>query len=239
MHFDPYSDSSNTEYNELKETVQKIDIQAILDLELKKGQPDNFLVAQIGRTLQFHPPFIASQFCATLLNSKNLNAFRASWSKIMRGIAAVRARDESDVIFDELDEMLDKIPQHSRNLLIPEANCLHYLRTIRFRHTEVRAKYILEVYNATNSETVKRACIECWQIWGDRPNFIKLTNQWQNLGAQEQRMMWLAAGEFGDDGKYFRFQTRTSLPQAWQIGIERKGKQTFAALYRDWAEDGL
>src|SRR3546814_1708548 len=118
---------------------------------------DLFLVAQIGRTLKFHSPLIAIQLCSTLLDAKNLNSFRASWSTIMRGIAAVRADDENAVIFDQLDKDLDEVPRHSRHLLVPEANLLHYLKTIRFRRTEERARYVWVVYIRTTSATVKRA----------------------------------------------------------------------------------
>lgn len=238
LHFDPYSDSADADYDELKEMVQKLDIQVLLDMELKKGQPDTFLVAQIGRTLKYHSPLIAIQLCATLLYSNNLNAFRASWSTIMRGIAAVRAEDENAVIFDDPDAMLDEVPSHSPHLLLPEANCLHYLKTIRFRRSDKRAQYVLEVYNHTPAETVKRACIECWRLWADRPSFIRLRNQWQNLGAQEQRMLWLAAGEFGEEGKHARNQVRMSLPQVWKLGIEHAEKPTFEVLYSSWAENG-
>ncbi len=237
LHFDPYSDSADADYSELKETVQKLDIQVLLDLELKKGQPDTFLVAQIGRTLKFHSPFIAIQLCATLLDSNNLNAFRASWSTIMRGIAAVRAEDKNAVIFDDLDAMLDEVPNHSPHLLLPEANCLHYLKTIRRRRTDARAKYVRQVYDQTHSQTVKRSCIECWRHWADRSSFVRLRNQWPNLGTQEQRMLWLAAGEFGEEGKHARNQVRMSLPQTWKLGIERPKKPTFEALYSNWAEN--
>lgn len=135
----------------------------------------------------------------------------------MRGIAAVRAEDGNSIIFNELDSMLDRVPLHSLHLLRPEANCLHYLKTIRFRRTDTRAQYIFRVYDGTTSETVKRACIECWRHWDDRPNFIRLRNQWQKLGVQEQRMLWLAAGEFGDDGRHSRNQVRMSLSQAWNL----------------------
>ena len=237
LHFDPYSDTAHADYRELKETVQNLDIRALLELERRKGQPDTFLLAQIGRTLRLHSPQIAIQLCETLLHSKNLNAFRASWSRIMRGIAAVRAEDDYEAIFDALDRMLDEVPTHSLSLLLPEAHCLHYLRTIRFRRTEKRAKYVLSVYNGTASETVKRACMECWKTWHDRHNFNRVRNRWQNLREQEQRMLWLAAGDFGDEGKKARNQVRASLPRVWQLGIERNGKQTFGALYAKWCEN--
>ncbi|MCY4487670.1 MAG: RNA-directed DNA polymerase [Deltaproteobacteria bacterium] len=239
LHFDPYSDTAHADYDELKDTVRKLDVPALLELETTKGQPDSLLVAQIGRSLRFQTPEVALQLCATLLDRKNLNAFRGSWSRIMRGVAAIRGEPEYKTIFADLDVLLDEILKHSRSLLVPEVNCLHYLRTIRFGRTTTRAKYVVSVYNDTSSETVRRGCIECWWSWRDRPNFIRRRNQWQTLGAQEQRMLWLAAGDFGEEGKKTQDQLRTSLSQAWQLGIERRRQQTFGELYTEWAESAL
>lgn len=239
LHFDPYSDTAIDDYGELKETVKSLDIELLLELELRKAQPDTFLVAQIGRTLKLHPPFIAVNLCATLLSPENLNAFRASWPTIMRGIAAVRADAENEAIFDQLDELLDQVPDRSSHLLLPDANCLHYLKAIRFRRTDARARYVSEVYRTTTAETVRRACIECWRLWADRPSFIRLRNRWQNMGAEEQRMFWLAAGEFGDDGAHARNQVRRTLPNAWRLGFEVDDQETFGDLFREWAEHAL
>lgn len=240
LHFDPYSDTADSDYEELRETVEKLEVQALLKLELQKGQPDPFLVAQIGRTLKLHSPRVALQLCATLLDSKNLHAFRASWSTIMRGITSVRADEANSEIFDTLDQLLDVIPEHSPHLLLPETNCLHFLRAIRFRRTESRARYVLNtVYSSTTLETVKRACVECWRHWKDRPSFIRMRNKWNSLGAEEQRMLWLAAAEFGDDGKHFRSQVRKSLANTWRLGIERTGKPTFESIYTRWASNAI
>ncbi|MFI4939319.1 MAG: RNA-directed DNA polymerase [Burkholderiales bacterium] len=237
LHFDPYSDTADSDYQELKETVETLEIRTILDLELKKGQPDTFVVAQIGRTLKLHEPNTALELCRTLLASTNLHAFRGSWSKIMKGVAALRAEEIFKDIFERVDKLLDLIPTHSLHLLLAEANCLHYLRTIRFRQTQSRAQYVLQLYESTQSETVKRACVDCWRHWHDRDAFIRLRNKWQTLPAEEQRMLWLAAGELGDDGQKFRKQVVGSLGQAWALGIERKDKQSFSSVYLKWAEN--
>lgn len=238
LHFDPYSDTAESDYGELKEVVESLNIRTLLALELRKGQPDTFLVAQIGRTLKLHDPEIALQLCGTLLDRINLHAFRASWSTIMRGVASVRSNERFSDIFKGLDQLLDDIPDHSPHLLLAEASCLHYLRTVRFQRTERRAKYVLRVYESTSSETVKRACIDCWRHWKDRPSFIRERNKWNSLKAEEQRMLWLAAAEFGDDGVNFRRQVRDSLPHAWRLGIERNSKPTFASVYASWVENG-
>jgi hypothetical protein len=238
LHFDPYSDAAQEEYETLKKSFEDIDVQFLLDLEKEKSQPDSFVLAQIGRALKFQEPEVAAQLCATLLDPKNLDAFRASWSKIMRGVYSVRANEEFEVVFDQIDQLLDQVPSSASHLLIPEANTLHFLRTIRFKSTEVRRVYVRGVYDSCSSPTVKRACIDCWRRWRDRASFNRLRNQWQNLGPDEQRMLWLAAGDFGDEGNHSRGQLRRSLGQSWGLGFEAVNDTTFASLFRDWAENG-
>lgn len=239
LHFDPYSDFAATKYAELKDAVKQIDIVALLNTELAKSTPDNFLVSQIGRTLKFQSPNIAINLCETLLNPTNLNAFRASWSTIMRGIAALRADTDHEEFFGPLDSILDKVPEHSAHLLLPEANCLHYLRTIRFAKTQARAQYVRALYERTQSETVKRACIECWRMWKDRASFQRVRNQWSTLSSETKRMLWLAAGEFGEEGWHFRNQTKGSIKDSFSLGIERNNKPSFAELYADWCKNGI
>ncbi|TGV62651.1 reverse transcriptase, partial [Mesorhizobium sp. M00.F.Ca.ET.158.01.1.1] len=94
------SDASKSDYEELKKSFDDIDIQFLLDLEKQKSQPDNFVLAQIGRALKFQEPTVAAQLCATLLDVRNLDSFRASWAKIMRGVYSVRANEDFNVVFD-------------------------------------------------------------------------------------------------------------------------------------------
>ena len=234
LHFDPYSDTCEDDYEELKETVASLGIRALLDLELNKGQPDAFLVAQIGRTLKYQSPEVALQLCGTLLSPKNLHAFRASWSTVMRGIYAVRGNEEFSQIFDGIDHLLDTIPEHSPHLLSAEASCMHYLRAVRFRRTDARGRYVSSLHSSTSSQSIRRACVDCWRQWKDRPSFTSLRNKWSSINPEEQRMLWLAASEFGDDGINFRGQEKRSALNSWRLGIEKGSQPTFADIYVQW-----
>jgi Reverse transcriptase (RNA-dependent DNA polymerase) len=238
LHFDPYSDESKVEYENLKKSFEEIDISFLLDLEKEKSHPDAFVLAQIGRALKFQEPKVAVQLCATLLDPKNLDSFRASWSKILRGVYSVRANDEFKQVFDQIDDLLDRVPAEASHLLMPEANILHFLRAIRFKRTDSRGAFVRKTYDQTRSQSVKRACIDCWRHWPDRANFISLRNNWQNLGSDEQRLLWLAAGNFGDEGTKARVQLRGSLGQAWRLGFETGTEVTFASCYEDWVKNG-
>lgn len=237
LHFDPYSDSARVEYEKLKKSFESIDIQILLDLEKDKSQPDTFVIAQVGRALKYQEPLVASQLCSTLLDPRNLNAFRASWSKIMRGIYSVRANEEFTEIHGRIDDLLDSLLSEAAHLLLPEANILHFMRGIRFRRTDARGAFVRQTYKTSSSQAVKRACIDCWEHWHDRGSFTSLRNRWQNLGPDEQRALWLASRAFGDDGEHARGQLRKSLSQAWALGFETVDYLSFASCFADWAEN--
>ncbi|MCP1464527.1 RNA-directed DNA polymerase [Pseudomonas sp. S3E17] len=237
LHYDPYSDNPEGDYKSLKMTVENLDVQKLLGNELQKSLPDNFLITQIGRTLKFHSPIVALQLASTLLESNNLHAFRASWSTIMRGIASLRANVEYEEIFSDLDAVIDKVSVHSTHLLQAEASLLHYLRVLKFAQTPARARFVQNVYKNSSSHTVKRACIDCWRLWKDRSGFSSVSSRWSEINGECQRLTWLAAKSFGDQGDGLRRQIGPSLEQSWMLGIERKDRPTFAAIYRDWCDE--
>ncbi|WP_407223089.1 RNA-directed DNA polymerase [Enterobacter roggenkampii] len=172
LHFDPYSDNPVADYDELVETVEKLNVQALLDLEIHKSQPDTFLVNQISRTLKLQEPALALQLCITLLSPENLHSFRSSFSTIIKGVNSIRNDERYSSIYQMLDRMVDDIFVHSEHLLLPEANCLHYLRSIRVTRTNNRAAYVHSLLNESSSETIKRACLDCIRNWGNDSNLL-------------------------------------------------------------------
>lgn len=235
LYFDPYSDDPHAEYEELQKTVSELDIAGLLQAETTKSQPDSFLVAQISRTLEFQDPIAASQLCRTLLQPNNLNAFRASWSKVMRGIAKTRADDSFSVIHPTIDSCLDIVITESEHLLQPEANCLHFLRAIRFLKSNVRASFVSRIFDTSEYITVRRACIDCWRHWKDRASFISTSNSYHNFLPELQRMLWVASYTFGDEGKHFRNRVKKKIGSNWQLDFESGDAPTFSSIFCDWS----
>ena len=237
LYFDPYTDDPHQDYEDLQQTVKEIDLQALLAAETSKSQPDAYLVSQISRTLKLQEPITALQLCRTLLSVQNLNAFRASWPTIMRGVISLRSDSDFLSIHAMLDICLDEVISHSKHLLLPESNCLHFLRAIRFKKTEARSVFVTtEVFKKTKYETIKRECIECWRHWKDRPSFISVRNTWSTQGIEVQRMLWLASHKFGDDGLHFRNQVNNATDNSWTLGVENKARTTFGNLFKHWTE---
>jgi hypothetical protein len=246
LRFDPYSDTPDQEYDSLRETVETLEVRRLLNRELEKSIPDSFLIVQIGRTLRLHAPSEAYELASTMLQATNLHAFRSSWSTIMRGIAHLRGDPRYAVIHPTLDALLDQVPRHSSHLLEVDTSLLHYLRCLRFTPTPLRMTFLHGVFNRTKSDTIRRACIDCWRHWKDRTTFTELRNRWQTIPADSQRLLWLSSYGLGDQGSGMREQLKHLAKQSWTLGVEaapasevgpRAGEPLFANLYLQWAAE--
>ncbi len=237
LHFDPYSDKPDEDYEQLKGTISQIDVSMIIGSEQRKAQPDRFVVSQVSRALRLLDPDQALATCMTLLSENNLHAFRASWSTIMRGVGAVRNDKSHHSTHERLDEHIDEVMDHSKHLLSIDTNALHFLRLLRFKQSGRRSKFLVDLYNSSKRITVRRACMDCWRRWKDREQFLEHRNNWNSLHVEEQRMFWLASKDFGDDGEHFRKQVGGTLEKNWALGFETRKFISFAKTYIEWARD--
>lgn len=252
LKFDPYSDSPDEDYESLVETVETLDVRQLLNRELEKSLPDSFLVTQIGRTMRLHEPAAALEIAGTLLRQQNLHAFRSSFSTIMRGIATLRGDTRFSSIHVKLDSLLDAVPKHSEHLLKADTSLLHYLRSLRFQSTPMRVLFVRQLFDESQLDIVRRACIECWRGWGDAVAFNYLRNRWQQMSPECQRLCWFASFEFGEEGAKARLQAKRAAGQSWALGVElpfdevkdksklsklpRGAEPRFASVFMKWAQ---
>lgn len=253
LKFDPYSDNPDEEYESLVETVETLEVRQLLNRELEKALPDSFLVTQIGRTMRLHAPSVALEIAWTLLKQKNLHAFRSSFSTIMRGIANLRGDARFSSIHIAVDALLDAVPEHSEHLLKADTNLLHYLRCLRFQSTPARAQFVRQLFETTQLDILRRACIECWRGWRDGAAFNHLRNRWQQMNPECQRLYWLASYAFDDEGEKARQQAKRAAGQFWALGVElpldevrdksklsklpRGTEPRFASVFMRWASE--
>ena len=220
IYFDPYSDKAEDDYEELKSTVSQIDIKRLLLDESKKSQSDSYLVKQISRTVQYQKPEVAEDLITTLLDAKNINAFRASFGTIMRGIYATLNNKEFSIIHKHINKKIDGVITNSSHLLLPESNCLHFLKCLTFSKTDIRSRFISDLYSKTKSVEIRKSCINCWGHWKDRPKFNQLRNRWTSMPHEEQKALWMSTYFFREEGAHFRKQEKIKVINNWTIGIK-------------------
>lgn len=247
LHFDPYSDTAEEDYKKLKKDANNINIMKLINVEQQKSQPDAFVVSQISRILghQNDSNQILS-YLKIFLEPGNLNAFRASFSKILRAVSKVRKNSDHEIIFSSIDELLDTILHKAKHLLSLDGNCLFFIRAIRFKKTDDRSKFLNKRYSETDSETIKKECINCWREWNDRAKFTEIKNKWENISKAEKRILWYSAKDFGDEGKCFKRRYSNSFHNECSLGIGREDYinslksesiKSFPCIYRAWCEN--
>lgn len=237
LHFDPYSDSPVDDYESLRVTVESLDVQRLLSLELEKAVPDNFLVAQVGRTLGLHPPTVALDLVRTLLAEQSLRSFRGSWSTIMRGVSHLRSLPAYAEIYRQIDQCLDAVISHSAYLLTNEGNQLHFIRALRFGRSDVRSNFVWNIFEGSDSVTVKRGCLDCIGHWAAHGDLNSIANLWTGMHQEAKRAAWLASKFFGHEGADFRRQRQRSLVRGGTLGFETTETETFSVVFARWADD--
>jgi hypothetical protein len=111
---------------------------------------------------------------------------------------------------------------------------------------------VRQLFDETQLDIVRRACIECWRGWGDGVAFNNLRNRWQQLSPECQRHYWLTSFRFADEGEKARQQARRAANQSWALGVElpfdevkdksklsrlpRGSEPRFASVFIKWAE---
>lgn len=252
IYFDPYTDNPDTEYNLLKEELEGIDLNTLLLDETLKSEPDSFLVSQITRSLPYSDTGSVLKILKTLLSSENIHAFRANWSTIMRIVNEILSNDQFIEIHADINNLLDSLIVKTPHLLLPDTNMLYFLRALRQYKNTTRAIFVQNTYDTRKLKTIKRACIDCWRNWSDRPQFDQLKPNINQLYEVEERMFWLFTYKMGDSGKHFRDRSsyKPTLKNNWHITIDAlEPKETdsksekkdsdfknFGDLYMKWAE---
>jgi hypothetical protein len=111
------------------------------------------------------------------------------------------------------------------------------MRAIRFKSTERRAMFINNLFKNSEFNTVKRACIDCWRHWKDRPSFLSAINNFDTSHPEMQRMLWLTSMNFDDEGKHFRLRVQKKIDSSWELGIETQASKKFSTLYKKWVNE--
>lgn len=238
VYYDPYSDTPEQDYENLRDVVRSLDVESLLNDELNKGQPDTYLISKISQTLDFQEISDVLKLLKVFLSAENLHSFRSSWSTIMRTTAKIRGNEDFASIFNEIDDLLDGIITHSKHLLVAETSILFFLKTLRFKKTNNRAQFLNYLYSHNSSISIKRGCIECWGKWTDRSQFIALRNTWEQLHVEEQKMLWLVAKYFHDDGFFSQKQLAGTLQHRWALGLNVSNEKKYIVdNYITWAKD--
>lgn len=221
IHYDPYSETADEDYQSAKEAVNQYNIHEILLKELAKGRVQRLRASQIVRHIRYMREPGRSPSVLTLLD--NFQKLYPVFPLVMITLKEVVVElDEASRlrVFDALRELARK----GAHIIQIPINLAYLVRVLSHDKSVETDQVLNQIYRSSSSMMLRRDVIlamarrkaDFW-IREEKNNFATL-NLW------ERRAMVIASYVLGDEGKFFRNHIKNDL-------------SPFDQIVRDWAAD--
>lgn len=218
LHFDPYSQTAEEDYEKLKKEIKKIDIEQILANELNKTRAHSPLMKQLIKAVKILPE--QQKNSATLSLLYNLESLFPLIPNVL-----ILIKD----IFDELDENTKiKVQEILRyNIkssylfkIIP--NIAYAIRILaKYQSTENKI-FLTELYKNVPM-AIKKDIIFIFANWNNQPQLRDWKCNYTALEPWEKRAFIVASYFMNDDGKHWRQNNKEAFDE-------------ISLLYNMWAK---
>jgi hypothetical protein len=220
IRYDPYSASAHDDYEKIKAAIQQIDILGILGRELAKTELDQTVAKQAISAVRALTGFEQDGAIRTLMDSSNLQVLSPVFVTLMRTLRS---------LYNELppgtqiyvDDSLVDIYDKGDPLLRVEVNLSYFVLVLGLRRSVRKEEILIELFDRTPSPLVKRIIILIMANWGCHYWLTDQKKKYLSLSLWERRAIILASYVLGDEGEYWRRQSK----QSWS---------EFDALIRTW-----
>ncbi len=219
LHFDPYSQTAEEDYEKLKKEIKKIDIEQILANELNKTRAHSPLMKQLIKAVKMLPE--QQKNSATLSLLDNLESLFPLIPNVL-----ILIKD----IFDELDEntkiKVQEILRHnikSSYLFKIIPNIAYAIRILaKYQSTENKI-FLTELYKNVPM-AIKKDIIFIFANWNNQPQLRDWKCNYTALEPWEKRAFIVASYFMNDDGKHWRQNNKEAFDE-------------ISLLYNNWAKN--
>jgi hypothetical protein len=151
IRFDPYSLTAEEDYEELKSTINEIDIVGILSREVGKAAIDQPVAKQAIDALKALDGPMQEQALQILLDKENLLTLLPVFPTVMRAVRGLYL-GLSEVGMLRVDKALVDLYQGHSPLLAVELNVSYFIQAISLRHSDAKEQILLALFekHATN-----------------------------------------------------------------------------------------
>lgn len=219
LRFDPYSETAEEDYEELKREVGKFDIQGMLNREIGKSRVHSAITRKLVGAVRYLKPKIKNDVAGSLLG--NLDVLAPIFPSIMILLRDV-FDDLSAAVKNEALEVIGGLIIKDSHITQVDINLQYALKLIAQKHTDENEELLIKIYNRTASELVKREIILIMAKWGVNYWISDLKNNFYHLGHWERRSFLIASYFLGDEGRHWRDHAKKEFTPIEQ-------------LHRDWA----
>jgi hypothetical protein len=223
IHYDPYSSTADTDYDEIKDRLSDFNIADLLNQELAKSQIQVSLTKKLIGVLRVLNSEERESIIDTLLN--NINQLAPVIPQVMRAIKqATASMDKADIA--SVHARVRSLITENRPIAQIDLNKAYMVRVLGTQRSPENEELLANLYDNA-PVIIKRDIVLIMANWkedywiSDRKNYVGQESKWV------QRAFFLASYALGDEGKHWRQHNKTTDSYEKVIGkwIESKESQ--------------
>jgi hypothetical protein len=219
LHYDPYSLTSEKDYEALQTELQRFDVLGMLIRQMGKSRIDQQLTKRLIRAVRFLSPDLRDQAALSLIEnldvlypviSTTMMLFRSIWDDLSASASTSIAQ-----------VLRDRIRRRSYVLQVP-VNLAFALRVLALDPSDETDEVLTQIYGETGSASIRRDVILAMARRSADYWVSDRLKHWRSASEWERRALIVASYTLGDEGEY------------WRRGVKAEFRPP-DVLIRDWA----
>ena len=225
LHFDPYSESAQEDYEQLKKSLAQFDIVGMLSREIRKTQVEESVVRKLVRSIR-HLDLASKNACIASL-SENLEVLAPVFPVVMQVFSMIADELESSSR-EQMRTAVKVLFNSSSHIVQIPVNQAFAIRALAPGVDEESEHVLNRIYRETSSIGVRRDVVAimanldlAWFVSDRRRNY-------QNLSSWERRAVFAASYILEDEGGHWRdrlvLNDYEKIIQKWMSASKVKNK---------------
>ena len=227
IHYDPYSDTADEDYETLKTELAKFDIVGMLAAEMNKPRISELLTRKLVKAVKHLTH--QSRDTAVLSLIENLPTLYPIFPTVMMVIRDVLADLSPSTrvrVFTELRRLIDS----GSYLCAVPVNLAFALRVLSVDNSEETDTTLIRVYSNTASLTIRRDIILILAAHNTDYWISAQLKRYSSCTLWEKRALLIASYILEDEGEHWRRRVKSSLSQFDALVLLWAGKRKQAGL---------
>lgn len=208
VYYDPYSQTADSDYEELKAELSKFDIVGMLGRELAKSKIDEGLSRRLVSALKHLSPAAQNDAIKSLINS--LDLLYPIYPAVMLLCRGLLSTLENTVKQDLYSKLRELISSKSYITQVP-TNLAFTLRVLSNDNSEETEILLSEIYKQNINMMIKRDIILMMAHRGADHWISNCRKSYSTLTVWERRAMLISSYTLEDEGKHWRDSVKQDL----------------------------
>ena len=228
VYFDPYSQTAESDYEQLKAELSRFDIVGMLGRELSKSRIDEGLSRRLITALKHMRPAVQNDAVKSLINSLDLlYPIYPAVMLLCRGLLGTLELSVKDELFAKLRGL---ISSGSYIIQVP-TNLAYTLRVLSADFSEESEKLLALLYKRSSSMMIKKDIILMMAHRGADHWVSNCRKSYPTLTVWERRAMLISSYILEDEGRHWRDSVKHGLNDfdklvlAWAADSKQKNPQ--------------